>query len=137
MADVTLNLTAFEALAEKVSERGLKTALLAGERVLRADLLSRQGSGRIYKRGRKTHQASAPGEPPAPDTGSLRARTHADQSIVQEGGDLVGRIVANTTYAHGLEVGTERVAARPYLSRLRRDHANDLRAAFIAGSSKG
>lgn len=28
-------------------------------------------SGRTYKRGTRTHKASAPGEPPAPDTGDL------------------------------------------------------------------
>jgi hypothetical protein len=31
--------------------------------------LSRHGSGRIYRRRGVTHQASAPGEPPATDTG--------------------------------------------------------------------
>lgn len=51
-------------------------------------------TGRIYKRGKTTHQASAPGEPPAPDTGDLlrhvmwRVRSDGDQWFAEVGNSL-------------------------------------------------
>lgn len=130
MAKVSIDLGALQDIASEAAERGLKTALAVGERRLKADLLNREGQGKVYGR----HRASAPGAPPAPDTDSLRDRTAADPDIQHDGPELVGRIVANTTYAHALEVGTERMAARPFMSTLRSDHAAELTAAFQAGA---
>lgn len=127
---VTLDLAKIDRMAEAAAEKGLKTALARGEAVLRADILSRPGSGRVYGK----HRASAPGEPPAPDTGSLRNKTQADPTIRSDGEDLVGRIVANTEYAAALELGTERMAPRPYLSRLKAEHAPELARAFVVGA---
>lgn len=135
MARVHIDLAALDRLTEAKAVRGVQTAALRGEAILKADLLSRPGTGRIYPRGNgKTHQASAPGEPPAPDTGDLRRKTQADQKVEVTADAVTGRIVANTEYASGLERGTERVAARPYLSTLRDEHGDDLRAAFVAGA---
>lgn len=135
MAVVTLNLPAANALADAAASRGLQTALLQGERILKGDILSRPGTGRSYPRGKdRVHVASAPGEPPAPDTGNLRARTQADTDLRHDGDDLTGRVVANVDYAEALEVGTERMAARPFLRTLARDHAEPLTRAFQAGA---
>lgn len=130
MAKVTLDLAKLEGIAEAKAVRGIRAAALRGETILKADLLSRPGTGTLYGR----HRASAPGEPPAPDTGRLRGATQADEQVRRDGDDLVGRVVANTEYAAALEVGTERMAARPYLSRLKADHGDDLRAAFVSGA---
>lgn len=71
------------------------------------------GSGRTYKRGGVTHQASAAGQPPAVDTGRLRA------SITYELGNtgkvLVARVGTNVNYARHLELGTSRMRPRPFL----------------------
>lgn len=75
--------------------------------------LSQHGSGRIYRRRGRVHQASAPGEPPAPDLGQLRASvghrvgTDADGLFAEIGTDV----------DHGLytEVGTRHMAPRPWL----------------------
>ena len=135
MAKVTVDLGALSGVADAAAERGLQTALLVGQRRLQADILNRQGEGRASKRGKKAqHRASAPGAPPAPDTGSLRARTQADQVIARDGDALVGRIVANTNYAEALEKGTERIAARPFMSTLATDHKDELAQAFAAGA---
>jgi HK97 gp10 family phage protein len=96
-----------------------------------------RGAGSIYARGKKVHQASAPGYPPAVDTGRLRASisTNWSSSGLQRG--LVGakakpedgvgqpgpkfsvpfRVVigSNVAYAAYVEFGTKRMAARPYL----------------------
>lgn len=131
MATVTINLAALERIAEEKAVQGVQRAALAGEAITKANL-SRPGSGRVYGK----HQASAPGEPPAVDTGRLRNATQADTQVRREGDDIVGRVVANVEYAHALEVGTERIAPRPFLGLLATDHADDLRQAFIEGAKE-
>lgn len=130
MAVVTIDFAKLDGMVEAKAVRGIHSASLRGEAILKADLLSRPGSGELYGK----HRASAPGEPPAPDTGRLRAATQADEQVRRDGDDLVGRVVANTEYAAALEVGTERMAARPFLSRLKSDHGDDLRQAFVVGA---
>lgn len=68
--------------------------------------LSAPGGGRTYG----VHTASAPGQPPAVDTGRLR------QSIrVQKVGPGHYRVGTDVQYAIFLEFGTRRIAARPFL----------------------
>lgn len=130
MAKVTLYEGVLARIAADAGEKGLRGALGKAETILKEDILRRPGSGKIYDK----HQASAPGEPPAPDTNNLRSSTNADPSIREEGDDLVGRIVANAGYAEALEKGTERMAPRPFLGLLATDHTDDLRQAFIEGA---
>ncbi|WP_312126322.1 HK97 gp10 family phage protein [Brevundimonas sp.] len=132
MAKVTLYDGVLARIAADAGERGLRGALGKAETVLKEDILRRPGSGKIYGK----HQASAPGEPPAPDTGNLRSNTNADPNIREEGDDLVGRVVSNAEYAQALEKGTERMAARPFMGLLGTDHAEDLRQAFIEGAKQ-
>lgn len=129
MATVTIDLAKLDRMAEGKAMRGIQTAAAQGEAILKA-ILSTPGTGSVYGK----HRASAPGQPPAPDTGRLRAATQADTQVRREGDDLVGRIVANTEYAAALETGTERMAARPFLGKLKADHADDLRQAFVVGA---
>ena len=130
MGAVSLNLARLGDLADQAAERGLRTALGQGEAILRGDILSRPGTGRQYGK----HRASVPGQPPAADTGGLRNRTQADTQLRRDGDDLVGRIVSNSEQALALEKGTERIAPRPFLLRLKTDHADDLHRAFVAGA---
>lgn len=130
MGKVTLYDGVMAKIAADAGEAGLRSALGKGEQILKGDILNRQGSGRIYGK----HQASAPGEPPAKDTGALSANTNADEQIWREGEDLVGRIVANSAQAEALEKGTERMAARPFLTLLATDHADDLHDVFVQGA---
>lgn len=132
MAKVTLDLQAFDKLANDAAEGGLRGALGKGEAILKGDILNRPGTGRVYGK----HQASAPGQPPAPDTGSLRANTNADSELKRDGDDLVGTISANSAQASALERGTERVAARPFLGLLATDHKDDLQRAFVDGAKR-
>jgi hypothetical protein len=93
-------------------------------------LLSMPGTGRVYVRGRGRghgrrggvmHRASAPGQPPAVDTGRLRASiTHQVGGPVynsQVGIALYVRVGTGVAYARYLEFGTSRMAARPFLVR--------------------
>ncbi|HVL03581.1 MAG TPA: hypothetical protein VM386_04000, partial [Acidimicrobiales bacterium] len=72
--------------------------------------LSRPGSGRLYKgrRGRGDHRASAPGEPPAPDTGQYR------NSWSWRMGAGYVEVGTNLEQGPSLEFGSSRMAARPH-----------------------
>ncbi|WP_152051825.1 HK97-gp10 family putative phage morphogenesis protein [Tautonia marina] len=69
-------------------------------------------TGRVYRRRTVTHQASAPGEAPASDTGrlvnSINSSVEGLDGVVVAGGGLV-------KYARMLEFGTARMAARPFM----------------------
>ena len=59
--------------------------------------------------GTKIHRASAPGQPPAKDSGALYER------ITVREGTLKGTVTFGVGYAWYLEEGTSRMAARPFL----------------------
>lgn len=66
-------------------------------------------SGRVYKKSnpKRTHQASAPGQPPMSDTGRLVGSIYMD---IRPTSATVGSRLA---YAHYLEFGTRKMAPRP------------------------
>lgn len=77
-------------------------------------LLSGSRSGRIYRRGIHgtiVHQASAPGEPPATDTGNL-AHSIGARMI----GRTEGEVTVSAEYAAVLELGGVHMAPRPYFA---------------------
>lgn len=91
-------------------------------------LVTLPGSGRFYPKGsyfltrhgkvyhwvRYTdHRASAPGEPPASDTGYLLSKIEHELRV--EKGVVIGRVVAKTGYSLYLELGTRYMAPRPFL----------------------
>lgn len=53
---------------------------------------------------------SAAGDPPGVDTGALRASIHVERRTA-----FTQAVVTGTDYAHFLEFGTTRMAARPYM----------------------
>lgn len=74
-------------------------------------ILSPPKSGKVYKRGTVSHQASAPGEAPANDLGRL-----ANSGIpTLDNNQLVGTLRFATSYAAALELGTVKMSPRPYL----------------------
>lgn len=129
---VQLELASLEGIAIGQARKGMRSALARGVGILRGDILSRPGQGRVYGK----HRASAPGDPPAPDTGNLRNKIEADEIDPLPDGGIVGHIRANSAQAEALEVGTERTAARPFLLRLLNEHGPDLIAAFWAGARR-
>lgn len=90
-------------------------------------LVSGPGTGRLYdttfwrdaqgrlRKGRKRvpHRASAPGAPPATDTGRLL--NSISHSISQQGPEWVARVEAKTNYSLYLELGTRHMAPRPFM----------------------
>lgn len=87
--------------------RRAEAAVLGGALLLETavkEMLSRPGSGRLYRKRSVVHQASAPGEPPAVDTGKYRnSVTH---SRPEWDGDTVSASVGtNDVRAQILEFG--------------------------------
>jgi HK97 gp10 family phage protein len=68
------------------------------------------GNGRVYKRGNRTHIASAAGEYPNSDHGDLVKRIYWRMV-----GKLTAHVGAPILYAKHLEYGTSKMAARPFM----------------------
>ena len=87
-------------------------------------VLSKDGTGKRYKRGKSGwYIASAPGQPPAPDTGDLRGKWRklilAEFSGQGAGIRIKMRIKSDMPYSVYLEKGTRKMAARPFKKRIR------------------
>jgi len=127
-AKVEFNMLLANKLAMDAAERGVRAATLDAEAITKV-LLSQPGTGRLYQRGKTVeHRASAPGHPPAPDTGRLRASVSTE--VIRGLDDVTGIVAVNAEYAAHLELGTEKIKPRPYLSRIPREYGARLRAVF-------
>lgn len=96
-------------------------------------ILNPPKTGRLYKRKTVVHQASAPGESPASDVGRLANSI----TTTYDAQNLVGYVNVGTEYAEGLEMGTPKVAPRPYARVSLAEKAEEIRADIakeIAGS---
>ena len=128
-------------VAKKVTAIGVEMrsrAVRAGralENAATENVLKGQGSGRIYKRKNMStfHQASAPGQPPVPDTDALRSSFRSVENSVSSGG-LSIRIAIETDkhYAGYLEHGTSKMAARPYVEKIKQQAEPEITAIFSA-----
>lgn len=81
------------------------------------EVLGQDGSGRVYR----GHVASAPGQPPAPDTGSLRNNWQEYAPIVSVGLGGVRiqlKIRSQMFYAVWLDGGTRKMKPRPFRERI-------------------
>jgi hypothetical protein len=67
-------------------------------------------SGQTYKRGSRTHQASAPGEAPAIDQGDL-----VNSIDVVKTGELSASVGSSIEHGVHMEFGTVHVEPRPWL----------------------
>ena len=111
MSSVEIKSNLLNLSADVKDEIGKAVMKLALE--LEADSKSQMAegkSGRIYERGGSTHQASAPGEAPAIDTG---AYVNSIQTTETKDGAEVG---TNMEYGPFLEFGTSRIAKRPHFT---------------------
>ena len=79
-----------------------------GRLYFRSGLSKLSKSGKSFSGG---HRASAPGEPPASDTGNLVRRI----DVQYDRKALIGYVVSRADYSVFLEYGTQRMAARPFM----------------------
>lgn len=85
-------------------------------------------SGRIYVRRGIAHQASAPGEPPASDTGRLANSIDVKLDAVR----VVATVSASTRYAAFLEYGTQKMAPRPFMRPALAAQVDNIEAAIAS-----
>lgn len=105
-----------------------KKALIVAADAIRVEAAVSITKGAISGPG---HIPSLPGEPPNADTHQL------DTSIVSRlTGPTTAEVSANTPYAAGLEFGTSRVAARPYMRPAAKKEGRGLVAAVRAAAKR-
>ena len=103
-----------------ISKRGkdlIKHAVFKGvadvEKEAKKSIQRGSPSGRVYQRynPKRTHQASAPGQPPASDTGflvnNIKRRMDAD--------NMGGEVASRAAYSKYLEFGTSKMLPRPFM----------------------
>ena len=96
-------------MAREIDEVCENTALDIQARAQMA-IMNPPKSGRIYRRGNVAHQASAPGEAPATDTGAL-----VNSAYTKKLADADYETGFTVEYAAALEFGTAKIEPRPYL----------------------
>ena len=70
-------------------------------------------TGRIYQRGKIEHRASAPGEAPATDTGTLVSSIYFTFFSRSNNAAMYAKIQSRLPYAYYLEFGTMKIKPRP------------------------
>ena len=87
-------------------------------------------TGQTYKKynPKREHTASAPGQPPATDTGFLVQNITTE--VRSQGKKVIGEIIASTPYAKALEFGTRKMAARPFLNPALRKNKKKIQRKF-------
>jgi hypothetical protein len=94
--------------AERNVSRAIEATALGINRDVKDAIQRGDKTGRVYQRGNITHRASAPGEAPATDTGTLVSSIYYEP---QSG--LLSMIGSRLAYAYYLEFGTMRISPRP------------------------
>lgn len=110
--------------------QGLTASGLLVQNYAKNSILKGPKSGRIYRKynPRRLHQASAPGQPPANDTGTLVRSIVMDVDETE----LEVTISAGTFYAKMLEYGTRLMAARPFMRPAIFNNAEKIKNTIIA-----
>lgn len=126
-------------LVKKPNKAAIKTMESATRLVMNhaIESISKGGRGRAYPRkDGPPHIASAPGDPPATDTGELIRNITMN---VKKGmnGELIGQIISGAPYSAHLEFGTTQMEKRPFLQPALRSNRNKIIAKFKkAGMTK-
>tara|TARA_R100001460_G_scaffold102170_1_gene146460 strand:+ start:222 stop:665 length:444 start_codon:yes stop_codon:yes gene_type:complete len=102
----------------KIPEANMKRACQRAADVVRNEAVNsiaagaKTGATTTRYNPRRTHTASAAGEPPASDTGFLVNSITA--TVGKDGKFIVGDVKASAPYAAHLEFGTTKMSARPF-----------------------
>lgn len=101
-------------IQERLTRAAMRGVIKAAE-LVRSEaislILNTPKTGRIYPRRGIEHQASAPGEAPASDTGRLVNSIRTSYDVAK----LTAYISADANYAGYLEFGTQKMEPRPFL----------------------
>jgi HK97 gp10 family phage protein len=112
MSQLTRQLAALAKDADKAIASVINQTITETRNEAVQGIQSGPASGRVYRRGGITHQASAPGQYPMSDTGRLAASVAMQPATPS---NLRGQVGTNLVYGRYLEFGTSRMAPRPWL----------------------
>lgn len=118
----------------KVVSRGVRA--VNAIRNAELEVLKGQRSGRVYRKPytkNATYTASAPGEPPARRTGNLRMHWNGQvKSENASGGGvaIVAELESQESYADYLENGTSKMAARPFVEKIKQKAAPEIKKIY-------
>ena len=103
------------------------------------EVLKGQRGGKRYRKphSKRTYQASSPGEPPARRTGALRlqwAKGVDGGSSGSGGAKYTAYIESQVPYAGYLENGTSKMAARPYVEKIKEKALPEIESIFSEDS---
>lgn len=115
-------------IVDHVTQEIDRRAFLAANELRNAEqqVLRGSRSGRWYRGARS--QPSAPGEPPASQSGALRREWTPSAS--GGGGHWIAKITSGVIYANYLENGTRKMAARPMKKPILEKAAPEIRKIF-------
>jgi hypothetical protein len=109
-------LSRFQQLPDKMI-RALEDELVIGANEIRNRIINSMDTtpktGRTYRRGKKFHIASSPGNPPAVDNSNLKGSILMDVRLPGE--VEVGSTITEPPYPTYLEEGTSKMKKRPWL----------------------
>ncbi len=99
----------------EAARRGALRGVTVGANIVRNEvlrlILRTTKSGRVYRRRGIEHQASAPGEAPASDTGTLVRQI----TVIVDPDTLTAKVNSGAAHAPHLEFGTEKMEPRPHM----------------------
>lgn len=103
------------------------------------EVLKGQRGGKRYRKphSKRTYQASSPGEPPARRTGALRlqwAKGVEGGSSGSGGAKYTAYIESQVPYGGYLENGTSKMAARPYVEKIKEKALPEIESIFSEDS---
>lgn len=101
-------LAASQAVKDEVEAEVVATAIELRANIVKS-IARGPKTGQVYRRGNVTHQASAPGQAPATDTGRLVNNIYFERL-----GATTAAVGSTLVYAEHLEYGTRKMAARPF-----------------------
>jgi hypothetical protein len=120
-------------LGEAALGHGLKDAVLSGGHVIegfaKVAIQNPPKTGTVYRHGNVAHQASAPGEAPATDTGAL-ANSIKVEVLEASQTKAVSGTGPTAESGEDLELGTSRMAARPYMRPAADEHHAEIEKAM-------
>jgi len=95
------------------------------------------GTGKLYQKynPRVEHRASAPGQPPATDSGFLGQNITINVKTKTDG-TVIGQIVSAAPYSKALEFGTVNMQPRPFMQPALMKNKRKIQALFKKGILK-
>ena len=117
----------------QVVTRNLRRASLIVEGEAKQSIQRGTKTGKIYKRRSITHQASAPGQAPASDTGFLVSNitSTAPTNVMK---NIEVNVISKAPYSKFLEFGTRNMEARPFLQPALEKNRRKIKQIFRATS---